>query len=378
MHQAWRCRRFPCLARGVPATRRSPAVLRASPSNDRPFVLEGGGALDEIVVAYETWGSLDDDAVQRHPHLSRMGRRQPRDWARRSGSCGAWLVEGMVGPGLPIDTERFFVVRPNTLGGCQGSTGPSSIEPSTGRPYGSRFPVVVPRHGPCPGGAHATPRHRPVVAVIGGSMGGMQVLEWGVTYPAGVRSLLPIAACAEATAQQIALGSVGRRAIRLDPKWRGGDYYDAAPGDGPHEGLAVAGSWRSRSAPTTSSPIDSAKIADLQDGFSMWQRFEVERYLHYHGDKLVRRFDANSYLAIGKAMDLQDIGRGRGGLERRWSGSGCRCARSASARTCSIRLTSRSRSGTCSSSTGGRGEYFEIDSDHGHDFFLIDLDQVGG
>jgi len=146
-----------------------------------------------------------------------------------------------VGPGLSIDTERYFVVCANVLGGCQGSTGPASADPATGRAYGSTFPVITIRDMVRLQARLAD--HLGVerwLSVLGGSMGGMQVLEWGITYPDRVRSLVPIATCAQATAQQIAWGAIGRRSFRLDPRWRGGDYYDAAPGDGPTAGLGVA------------------------------------------------------------------------------------------------------------------------------------------
>ena len=151
-------------------------------------------------------------------------------------------------------------------------------------------------------------------------MGGMQVLEWAITYPDRVRSIVPIATCMQASAQQIAWGVIGRRAIHLDPRWRGGDYYDAEPGDGPAEGLSIARqvaqvTFRSDNVFTERFGRSLTDQAAIGDTFGLWQEFEVERYLHYHGDKLVRRFDANSYLIIGKAMDLHDVARGRGGLE---------------------------------------------------------------
>jgi homoserine O-acetyltransferase len=347
---------------------------------DRRFSLEGGGSLDEVVVAYETWGSLDDEASNAILICHAWTGDSHVTGPVMPGHVAPGWWEGVVGPGLPIDTEKFFVVCPNTLGGCQGSTGPASIEPSTGRPYGGRFPTVTIRD--MVRVQAALTRHLGIdkwLCVVGGSMGGMQVLEWGVTYPTGVRSLLPIAACAQATAQQIALGSVGRRAVRLDPKWRGGEYYDAAPGDGPHEGLAIARQIAQITFRSDDVFTDrfGREMADIQDGFSLWQRFEVERYLDYHGDKLVRRFDANSYLVIGKAMDLQDIGRGRGGLEMAMERI------RVPVRTIGIRSDvlyptyQQKQIRDVLQSTGGRAEYVEIDSDHGHDAFLIDLDQVG-
>ena len=150
-------------------------------------------------------------------------------------------------------------------------------------------------------------------------MGGMQVLEWGVMYPDRVRSLVALGTCAAASAQQIGWFSTGRRVIRMDPRWRGGDYYDAAPGDGPHESLAIArmiSQITFRSDDVFNDRFGREVVEPLA-GFELWQRFEVERYLEYHGDKLVRRFDANSYLALSKAMDLHDLARGRGGVRAR-------------------------------------------------------------
>jgi homoserine O-acetyltransferase len=157
-------------------------------------------------------------------------------------------------------------------------------------------------------------------------MGGMQVLEWGITFPQRVRSLVPIATCAQATAQQIAWGAIGRRSIRLDPKWRGGDYYDAEPGDGPSQGLAIARmvaqvTFRSDNVFTEKFGRELADGGTLGDRLDLWQRFEVERYLDHHGDKLIRRFDTNSYLIIGKAMDLHDVGPVGAACGRRWRGS---------------------------------------------------------
>jgi homoserine O-acetyltransferase len=350
-------------------------------ATNRPIALEGGGHLRDVTIAYETWGELDATASNAilvchawtgdsHVH-GPAGHGHP--------TAGWW--DGIVGPGLAIDTDRYFVVCANVLGGCQGSTGPASLDPATGRPYGSRFPVVTIRDMVRTQAALAD--HLGVgrwLSVVGGSMGGMQVLEWGVMFPHRVRSLVPIATCMQASAQQIAWGAVGRRAIRLDPRWRGGDYYDAAPGDGPAEGLAIARmvaqvTFRSDDVFTDRFGREMADRYD--DTFALWQRFEVERYLEYHGDKLVRRFDANSYLVLGKAMDLHDVTRGRGTLA------------TAMGRIRSPVLTMGIWSDVlypryqqqqiCSTlqALGGRCEYVEIDSPHGHDAFLIDLDQVG-
>ncbi len=201
----------------------------------RPFVLEGGGQLRGVAVAYETWGELDPaganamlvcHAVTGDSHVT--GRSAP---AIRRPAGGT----RMVGPGRPLDTDRYFVVCVNVLGGCQGSTGPSSVDPATGRPYGGAFPVVSVRDMVrCPGRGGRPPRDPPVAGAWSAARsGGMQVLEWGVMYPLRVRSLVPIATTAAATAWQIAFSRVGRLAVQLDPKWRGGDYYDAGPGRRP-------------------------------------------------------------------------------------------------------------------------------------------------
>ncbi|HEY4330938.1 MAG TPA: homoserine O-acetyltransferase [Ilumatobacteraceae bacterium] len=350
---------------------------------DRPLALDGGRSLSNVDIAYETWGRLAADgsnailichAWTGDSHAA--GRDEPGHPA-----AGWW--DEVIGPGRAIDTDRWFVVCANVLGGCQGSTGPASAHPADGRPYGSRFPVVTIRDM-----VRAQARLADHLGVqrwhcaIGGSMGGMQVLEWAITYPTRVRSIVPIATCAQATAQQIAWGAIGRRAVRLDPKWRGGDYYDAEPGDGPTEGLTIARmvaqvTFRSDNVFTDRFGREFADPPSQPDGFDMWQRFEVERYLDHHGDKLIRRFDTNSYLVIGKAMDLHDVGRGRNGLV------------SAMARIRVPALTMGIWSDMLYPSyqqrqirdllvAGGTPcEYVEIDSPHGHDAFLLNLDQVG-
>jgi homoserine O-acetyltransferase len=217
------------------------------------------------------------------------------------------------------------------------------------------------------------------LSVVGGSMGGMQVLEWGVMFPERVRSLIPISTSAAATAQQIAWWSTGRRIIRLDPRWRGGDYYGAARGDGPTEGLAMARmvsqiTFRSDDVFTDRF---GREVVEPLDGFSLWQRFQVERYLEYHGDKLARRFDANTYLRLSKAMDLHDLGRGRGGMA------------AALARITVPALVIGISSDTLYPpyqqreihealvGQGGSSTYVEVQSPHGHDGFLIEAEQVG-
>jgi homoserine O-acetyltransferase/O-succinyltransferase len=351
-------------------------------ATDRGFAVESGAVLRDVTVAYETWGTLNEDASNAvllcHAWT---GDSHAGGHAGRGHPTPGWW-DDIIGPGLPIDTDRWYVVCANVLGGCQGSTGPAS--PLDGKPYGSRFPVVTIRDM-----VRAQARLTDELgvfrwhAVVGGSMGGMQVLEWAVMYPHRVKAIAPIATCMQATAQQIAWGAIGRRAIRLDPQWRGGDYYDAEPGEGPHEGLAVARmvaqvTFRSDNVFTDRLGRELADRAAVGDTFGLWQEFEVERYLEHHGDKLVWRFDANSYLIIGKAMDLHDIARGRGGVEqamRRFGGP-----------TLAVGISSdmlypnyqQRQIHDLMQRLGRRSRYVEVYSPHGHDAFLINLDQVAG
>jgi homoserine O-acetyltransferase/O-succinyltransferase len=347
---------------------------------ERPFALEGGGLLRGVVLAYETWGTLapDADNAVLVCHALTGDSHAAGGLVPGHATPGWW--DDVVGPGKAIDTDRWFVVCVNVLGGCQGTTGPASPHPDDGRPWAARFPVVTIRD---------MVRTEATVAdhlgigrwalVAGGSMGGMQVLEWGVMYPERVRALLPIATAAAASAQQIGWWSSGRRAISMDPRWRGGDYYDAAPGDGPHDGLATA---RMVSMMTfRSDDVFSARfgreVVEPVEGYSLWQRFQVERYLEYQGDKLVRRFDANSYLLLTKAMDLHDLARGRGGLEAAFA--------RLRAQLLSVGVTSdilypphqSHEIVELAEQAGLPAAYAELDSPHGHDAFLIETDQLG-
>jgi homoserine O-acetyltransferase len=353
-------------------------------ATDRRFALDSGAALADVDVAYETWGQLDADGSNAvlvcHAWTGDSHAAGP---AGRGHNAPGWWND-TVGPGKPIDTDKYFVVCANVLGGCQGSTGPASPHPFDGRPYGSRFPVVTIRDM-----VRAQARLgeflgvRRWLSVVGGSMGGMQALEWAVMYPRRIRSVVAVATCMQATAQQIAWGAIGRRSVRLDPKWRGGDYYDAEPGDGPTEGLEIARmvaqvTFRSDNIFTDRFGRELADKAAVGDTIDMWQRFEVERYLEHHGQKLAARFDANSYLAISKAMDLQDVARGRGNLDRAMA--------RVTSPTMSVGIWSdmlypayqQQQIHDVVASNGVHSEYFEIDSPHGHDAFLINGDQLAG
>ena len=351
--------------------------------NDRPVALDSGKTLQRVTIAYETWGELNSHKSNAILLCHAWTGDSHAAGSAQDGQPTPGWWDGLVGSGCAIDTDKYFVVCTNSLGGCQGSTGPASPHPTDGKPYGSRFPVITVRDM-----VRAQVRVSDMLgidvwhSVIGGSMGGMQVLEWGVTFPHRVRTLVPIATCLQATAQQIAWGAIGRRSIRLDPKWRGGDYYDAAIGDGPWQGLAIARmvaqvTFRSDNVFTDRFGRELADTNADYNGLGLWDKFEVENYLDHHGDKLIRRFDTNSYLIIGKAMDLHDVARGRGSLQT--------AASRISAPVLSMGISSdilyptyqQKQIRDIISETGGSCEYVEIDSPHGHDAFLINLDQVG-
>ncbi len=336
--------------------------------------------LDEITVAYETWGTLDASAsnavllchaLTGDAHAAGpSGPGQPTE--------GWW--DPIVGPGKAIDTDRYFVVCVNALGGCQGTTGPSSPHPADGKPYGARFPVVSTRDIVRTQAmlADRLGIHR-WLSVIGGSMGGMQSLEWAVMYPDRVASMVSIASTAAASPLQIGWSEIGRLAIVNDAAWNGGDYYDAADGDGPAEGLMLArrvAQIHYRSDASLDERFGRSTV-DRMDQFNLWDRFQVESYLDYHGQKLARRFDANSYLVLNKVMDLHDVGRGRGGVEAALAR--IKCPTLIASIDSDMLYTPRQQAELRDliSAGGAPLEFQMIDSIHGHDGFLIEFDQVG-
>ncbi|MFF2370136.1 homoserine O-acetyltransferase [Agromyces sp. NPDC058110] len=292
------------------------------PVGDRRFVqvgdlaLESGRTLPGIGIAYESWGELsparDNAVLVLHALTGDSHVVGPTGPAHAS--AGWW--PGVVGPGLALDTDRWFVVAPNVLGGCQGSTGPSSLAPD-GAEWGSRFPLLTIRDQVRAQIAFARELGiERFAAVVGGSMGAMHVLEWAIEAPAAVERIAVLAAPAATTADQIALNSVQLEAVRSDPAFRDGDYYDAPDGVGPTRGLALA---------RRMAMLNYRTAAELNDRFERsWQsdldplggggRFAVESYLDFHGNKFTRRFDANSYLVLTEAMNSHDIARGRGSV----------------------------------------------------------------
>ena len=339
-----------------------------------PLTLEAGGHLPDVVLAYETWGTLNEDAS--NAVLVEHALTGSSHVARgESGEDGWW--DSLVGPGRTIDTDRFYVVSINMLGGCYGSTGPASLDPE-GRPWGSRFPFVTIRD---------SVRTEALLAdqlgiaawhsVIGGSMGGARALEWAVTYPERVQRCAVIACGAASTAEQIAFAQAQVQAIRLDPQFAGGDYYGSP---GPEAGLGLARriahiTYRSeaelshrfgRAAQGIEEPFGSA----VPDGRG---RYQVESYLDHQADKLVRRFDANSYVILTEALMSHDVARDRGGLADALADT---TARFFIAAVDSDRLYWPAQSHELASALPGNVPVHTITSPIGHDAFLTEIAQL--
>jgi len=280
-----------------------------------PLVLESGETLPSFTIAYETYGKLNLDrnnAILICHALS--GDAHVAGFHENDRKPGWW--DAVVGPGKAFDTDRFYIICSNVISGCKGSTGPASVNPSTGKPYGTSFPVVT--IGDMVNAQKLLIDHLGIgqlYAVAGGSMGGMQTLQWTVNYPDLMKKAIVIAATGASTPQQIAFNEVGRKAITSDPEWNGGDYYDPDRTDapGPTSGLALA-----RMVGHITYLSDESMIAkfgrSLQEkdriGFDFSTDFAVESYLHHQGDTFTHRFDANSYLYITKAIDYFDLRRG--------------------------------------------------------------------
>ncbi|NHI17930.1 homoserine O-acetyltransferase MetX [Microbacterium excoecariae] len=343
------------------------------------FATETGGVLPHMRLAYETWGELNADASNAILVLHAFtGDSHVRGSAGPGHPTAGWW-EDIVGPGAPLDTDRYFVVAPNMLGGCQGSTGPASIHPD-GDHWASRFPYVTIRDQVA---AQAALADRLGVgswaAVVGGSMGGMHALEWAATHPDRVERLAVIAAPPANTADQIALNSTQLEAIEIDPGFAGGEYYEAAAGDGPHRGLALA---------RRMAMLNYRGIVELNQRFQRsWQsdvsplghggRFAVESYLDFHGNKFTRRFDANTYIRLVEAMDSHDVGRDRGGIE---DALGRVTARTLVVGIDTDRLfplEGQHRIARGIGSTIHGDDAIVISSDFGHDGFLIETDVLG-
>ncbi len=355
------------------------------PAGDRQFApianlkLESGRTLTNARMAFETWGQLNHEHSNAVLVLHALtGDSHATGVASKAHPTEGWWSD-IIGPGLAIDTDKYFVVAPNTLGSCQGSTGPSSLD-KNGREYGAQFPYLTIRDQ-----VNAQHELSKVIgintwyAVIGGSMGAMQSLEWAIMYPDAVKRVAVIAAPAITSADQIATNSIQVEAIMTDPAFADGNYYDAKPGFGPHRGLALARRMALLNYRTNSELNDrfertwQSQVSPLGHG----GRFAVESYLDFHGNKFTRRFDANSYITLNEAMNSHDVGRGRGSVE---AALATVKATSLVAGIDSDRYFPIGDQKRIADHIGGAmigGGLQTIESPYGHDGFLIEREQVG-
>jgi homoserine O-acetyltransferase len=351
-----------------------PHSLVARFGADRPLKLDAGVELSPFQVAYQTYGTLNaerSNAVLVCHALT--GDQHVASTHPLTGKPGWW--ETMVGPGRPIDTERYFVICPNVVGGCMGSTGPASRDPATGEVYGLDFPVITIRDMVR---AQAMLLDHlgieTLFSIAGGSMGGMQVLQWAASYPDRVFSALPIATATRHSAQNIAFHEVGRQAVMADPEWRGGRYL--FEGTNPRRGLAVArmGAHITYLSDAALHRKFGRRFQDRENPtFSFDADFEVESYLRHQGISFVERFDANSYLYLTRAMDYFDLASDYDGvLANAFKGTKTRfCVVSFTSDW--LFPTSDSRAIVHALNAGGaRVSFAEIVTDKGHDAFLLD------
>jgi homoserine O-acetyltransferase len=278
--------------------------------NSKECILESGEKLESITLAYETYGELNQEksnAILVVHALS--GSAHAAGFHKGDKKPGWW--DAMIGAGKALDTDKYFVICSNVIGGCKGSTGPSSVNPKKGKPYGSEFPIITIKDM-----INVQLRLinflgiNKLLTVVGGSMGGMQVLQWMVSYPDRIHSAIPIATTMKHSPQQIAFNEVGRQAILADRNWNNGNYYGESH---PDRGLSVARmvGHITYMSDTSMAEKFGRRFKNHGKPFKFGSDFEVEGYLQYRGDKFVRRFDANSYLYITKAMDYFDIVNGK-------------------------------------------------------------------
>ncbi len=344
---------------------------------DGELKLQSGASLGPITLAYETYGQLNQDrsnailichAWSGDAHVA--GQHVPDD-----DKTGWW--DDAVGPGKAFDTNKYFIVCSNTIGGCSGSTGPASINPKTGKPYALTFPIITIAdmvNAQCLLMDHLGISQW--LAIAGGSMGGMQALQWTVSYPQRVRSAIVLAATARLSPQTIALNEVPRQAIYADPNWNMGNYYD---GPRPDAGLAVArmiGHITFLSDESMREKFGRRLRGEGGYGYSFDTEFEVESYLRYRGSSFTKRFDANSFLYLSKAMDYFDLSYGLPALADAF--------RKVTARFLVMSYTSDWLYPVGQSKelvrallrSGIDATYVEIDSNYGHDAFLLEVDRL--
>lgn len=341
---------------------------------DKPLLLDGGQYFAPLQIAYQTYGTLNADKSNAILICHALtGDQHVANVHPVTGKTGWWDV--MIGPGKPMDTDRFFFICANVLGACMGTSGPASTNPETGKPYGLDFPVVT--IGDMVKAQAMLVEHlgiRQLLSVVGGSMGGMQVLDWASRFPDRVFSAMPIATGAKHSAQNIAFDEVGRQAVMADPDWRGGRYLEQ--GTRPEKGLAVA-RMAAHITYLSEAALQRKFGRELQNRdertFSFDADFQVESYLRHQGASFVERFDANSYLYLTRAMNYFDLAADHGGIL-------AHAFRETRARFCLISFTSDWLFPTSDSraivhalnAAGAPVSFVEIESDKGHDAFLLD------
>jgi homoserine O-acetyltransferase len=347
-------------------------VLRVAP--DAPLLLESGARIAPLQIAYQTYGTLDANRANAILICHALtGDQHVANDHPVTEKPGWWI--SLIGPGKPIDTDRYFVICSNVLGGCMGTSGPASTDPATGEPFGTEFPVVtISDMVRAQARLIEHLRIETLLAVVGGSMGGMQVLAWASLFPERVFAAMPIATAAKHTAQNIAFHEVGRQAVMADPDWRGGRYMEE--GMRPVKGLSVA--RMAAHITYLSEPALQRKFGrKLQNRdaptFSFDADFQVESYLRHQGFTFVERFDANSYLYLTRAMDYFDLAADNGG-------SLAAAFRATRTRFCLVSFTSDWLFPTSDSrqivhalnAAGASVSFVEIESDKGHDAFLLE------
>ncbi|QNA85776.1 homoserine O-acetyltransferase [Sphingomonas sp. So64.6b] len=352
-----------------------------------PLRLDGGGLLSPVDIAYETYGDLDADGGNAILICHALtGDQHVASDHPITGKPGWWAR--MVGPGKPIDPARHFIVCANVLGSCMGSSGPASVNPATGAPWGMAFPVITIRDMVRAQAMLLDHLGIGVLrAVVGGSMGGMQALSWPATFPERVRAVVVIASAARHSAQNIAFHEVGRQAIMADPKWRDGDYYNGGNGGGdpPAAGLAVARmaahiTYLSEAGLTEKFGRRLQARPDRPDGaksFGFDADFQIESYLRHQGISFVDRFDANSYLYITRAMDYFDLAEEHGGhLAGAFKGTRARFCL-VSFDTDWLYPTRESRAIVHAlNAAGAPVSFVELSSPFGHDAFLLESPEL--
>lgn len=348
-------------------------------AQDQPMALDSGERLGPITLAYETYGRLNAERSNAVLILHALsGDAHAAGYHTVEDKQPGWW-DDCVGPGKAFDTNKLFVICSNIIGGCQGSTGPGSINPQTGKPYGLCFPVVTVAD------IVRAQRHLidhlgidRLLALAGGSMGGMQVLQWAVSYPERVRAALPLATTARHSPMLIAFSEVGRQAICADPNWNGGDYYD---GPRPKSGLALARmiGHITYLSETSMHQKFGRRLEREHFGYDLSSDFAVEGYLRYKGNRFTERFDANSYLYVTKAMDYFDLSNGQHNLAAAF-------ANSAHVVYLVVSFTSdwlyppyhSKELVSALTAVGADVSYCNLQSTWGHDAFLLEVDTMTG